>query len=97
MSYSMKVKYVDWNESKNEVLKAERGISFEDIVSAITEGGLLKIIDHPNPIKYPKQKIMIVKIDNYAYVVPFVESADKYFLKTIFPSHSATKLYIIKK
>jgi len=88
-------KPIYWSNDKNETIKLERGVSFEDIVSAISEGGLLKITDHPNPIKYPNQQIMIVEIDNYAYVVPFVEDSEKYFLKTIFPSREATKLYII--
>ena len=90
-------KHIDWNTDKNEILKLERGVSFEDIISAISDGGLIKIIDHPNPVKYPNQKVMIINIDNYAYVIPFTESGDKLFLKTIYPSHNATKLYIVNK
>lgn len=90
-------KYIDWNTDKNEMLKLERGISFEDVISAISDGGLIKIINHPNSVKYPIQKVMIINIDDYAYVVPFVESGDKIFLKTVYPSHNATKLYILTK
>lgn len=89
------MKYFDWNAVKNEVLKVERGISFEDIVNAIDEDRVLVVIDHPNQAKYPGQKVMIVNINDYAYVVPYVEDDEKYFLKTIYPSRAATELYII--
>lgn len=88
---------MDWNEEKNVRLKAEREISFEDILTAIDLGGLLDIISHPNKKKYPNQKVMIINIENYAYIVPFTETSEKYFLKTIFPSRKMTKKYIIKK
>lgn len=91
------MKYFDWDKEKNERLKLEREVSFEDIVAAIESGGLLKVIEHPNIKQYPNQKIYIVKIDNYAYVVPFIEDEEKRFLKTIFPSRKATKKYLIER
>jgi len=91
------VKFLDWNEEKNWKLKTEREISFEDVIVAIESGGLLDIIEHPNPKKYPNQKVLIVNIGNYAYLVPFTENSEKYFLKTIFPSRKMTKKYLIKK
>jgi len=78
------VKYFDWDEEKNEVLKKERDISFEEVVAALWEGKGLDIILHPNKTRYPNQRILIVNIDNYAYLIPFVEDAKKVFLKTIF-------------
>ena len=64
---------------------------------AIDEGSILNIVEHPNKKKYPNQKLFIVDINNYAYLVPFVEDKEKIFLKTIIPSRKATKKYIIKK
>ncbi len=67
------MKYFEWNEDKNRLLKQKRNISFEDIVLSISSGGLLDIVKHPNPEKYPKQMLLIVEVTNYAYVVPFIE------------------------
>ncbi|MBI2442760.1 MAG: BrnT family toxin [Candidatus Levybacteria bacterium] len=88
------MKPVDWDKEKNEWLKRERGISFEDILIAYKNKQVIAIIDHPNSKKYPNQKIYVVNIHEYAYLVPFVEDEEKVFLKTIFPSRKATKKYI---
>lgn len=90
------MKYFDWDNQKNEQLKRERDIGFEDIVVAIDEGHILDIIEHPNKRQYPNQKIFIVNVDDYAYLAPFVEDEEKVFLKTIIPSRKATKKYIIQ-
>lgn len=87
----------DWDEEKNGALIDERGISFEGIVDAIKEGKLLDNIEHPNQKKYPGQRLYIVEIDNYAYIIPFVEDEEKIFFKTIIPSRKATKKYLIKE
>lgn len=91
------MKYFDWDEEKNQQLKVERDVSFEEIISAIEENRLLDIVDHPNKEKYKNQKIFIVEINNYVYLVPFVEDEEKVFLKTIFPSRGATKKYLIER
>jgi uncharacterized DUF497 family protein len=91
------MKYIDWNKEKNEQLKKERELSFEDIFIAIEEGNLLDIIEHPSKNRYPNQKVFIVAINNYAYLVQFVEDEEKIFLKTIIPSRKATKQYIIER
>ena len=83
-----------WNSEKNETLKAERGISFENIVVAVESSGLLDILVHPNKAKYPKQRVLVVASDNYVYLVPFVEAEDYFFLKTVIPSRKATKEYL---
>ena len=62
-----------WSPEKNEMLNVERGISFESVVVAIESGGLLDILAHPNQAKYPRQRVLVVACDNYAYLVPFVE------------------------
>lgn len=88
------MKYFKWDEDKNRLLKQKRNISFEDIVLSVSSGGLLDVLNHPNPEKYPKQMLMIVEVKNYAFVVPFIENDDHYFLKTIYPSRKTTKIYL---
>ncbi len=84
----------DWSPEKNEVLKRERGLAFEDIVFHIDRGGLLDTIEHPNQERYPGQRILIVNVEGYACLVPFIEQDDVIFLKTIIPSRKMTKLYL---
>lgn len=88
------MKYFDWDEEKNKRLKKERKISFESVVIAISEENVLDIVDHPNTKRYPNQKIYIVTINDYAYLVPYIEDEEKYFLKTIIPSRKMTKKYL---
>ncbi len=83
-----------WSHEKNEYLKAERNISFEEIVLAIEADRLLDIVMHSNLDKYPSQRVFIVEVEHYAYLVPFVEEADHYFLKTVIPSRKATRDYL---
>lgn len=91
------MKYFDWNEEKNRLLLESRNISFEEIVLSIDNGGLLDIVEHHDQTIYPDQKLLIVEVQNYAFVVPFVETDDTYFLKTIYPSRKATQKYISKE
>lgn len=86
-----------WPPGKNAELIAQRGLSFEQVVIAIESGGLLQVVAHPNPARYPRQKIMVVAWDGYAHLVPFVEEEDHYFLKTIIPSRKATRDFIQKE
>lgn len=86
----------DWDQNKNELLKKERGITFEEIVFLIENDGVLAIENHPNHKKYPDQRIYVVSIDNYAYLVPFIEKEGTVFLKTVIPSRKATRKYIDK-
>ncbi len=88
------MKVLRWNADKNEAIKIERGVSFERMVVAIETGGLLDILSHPNPAKYPRQRVLVVACDGYAYLVPFVEEEAYYFLKTIIPSRKATRDYL---
>lgn len=83
-----------WGMEKNEQLMLERGVSFEQMVVAIEAGGLLDVLAHPNPAKYPNQRILAVACDGYAYLVPFVEQVDHFFLKTVIPSRKATRHYL---
>jgi len=87
------MKYYDWNDEKNELLKKLRGVSFEQVVLAIVSGDLMDRLRHPNPEKYPNQKVLLVAINDYIYSVPYVEDDEKVFLKTIIPNRKATKKY----
>jgi len=88
------MKTFKWNSEKNEVLALNRGITFEEIVQRIQSGAKVIETDHPNKKKYPNQKIMIVDVEGYAYLVPYVIEKNEYFLKTIIPSRKATKKYM---
>ena len=83
-----------WSPEKNEQLQLDRGISFENMVVAIESGGLLDILAHPNLAKYLNQTMLVVASDGYAYLVPFVEEDDHFFLKTVIPSRKATRDYL---
>ena len=88
------MKPITWDPDKNRKLIEERGISFENIIFSLQSGGLLDDISHPNKEKYPHQRLFVISIDNYAYLVPYVENEEEIFLKTIVPSRKATKQYL---
>jgi len=88
------MKYFAWNHEKNAQLIEERDISFERVIYHIEREGVLDVIKHPNSSKYPNQQMFIVNINNYAYLVPYVENDTEIFLKTIIPSRKATRKYI---
>ena len=87
------MKHYSWSPEKNEWLKRERGVGFEDVVFHIEAGDEVDLFEHPNQGRYPGQRISVVLIEGYAYLVPFVESDDEIFLKTIIPSRKAFKQY----
>jgi hypothetical protein len=91
------MRFFDWNLQKNERLKTERGISFEDVIFSIQHSGLLDILEHPKKNKFPNQRIFIVNVNDFAFLVPFVEDEDIIFLKTIIPSRKMTKKYLGEK
>ena len=88
------MKLISWNREKNRLLKSERGVGFEDVVFHIMAGDILDTVDHPNQKRYAGQQIHIIAIEEYVYLVPFVESDDEVFLKTIIHSRKATKTYL---
>jgi hypothetical protein len=88
------MKLIRWNPEKNEQLQIRRDVSFEMILEAIERGNLLDDVPHPNQQLYPNQRILMVKLANYVYEVPYVERDSERFLKTIFPSRKATKKYL---
>jgi uncharacterized DUF497 family protein len=83
-----------WNEEKNEQLKAERGIGFEQIVMHVERGDALGDVVHPNREKFPHQRMLVVNVDGYVHLVPYVEDEEGAFLKTIIPSRKATRDYL---
>ena len=90
------MKVFSWDQQKNELLRTSRGVGFEEVIIAISEGMILDVLEHPNEVKFGHQKVFVVEINQYAYLVPFVENELEVFLKTIIPSRKATKTYIIK-
>jgi hypothetical protein len=85
------MKYFDWDESKNQWLKTMRNICFEDVLIAIEEDRLLDDLEHP---RRQNQRQMVIKHNNYVYLVPYVEDDEKIFLKTIIPSRKAKRDYL---
>ncbi|PKA23504.1 toxin [Leptospira sp. mixed culture ATI2-C-A1] len=83
----------DWDNDKNKLLNSQRKISFERIVIEIEAGAVLDILEHPNNKKYPNQIIIVINIDNYAWIVPAIEDGNTFFLKTAYPSRKHTKIY----
>jgi len=88
------MKTINWNEEKNLALKELRDVCFDDVVFYIERGEMLDDYAHPNQKAYPGQRIMVIGIDNYAYLVPYVENEEELFLKTIIPSRKATQKYL---
>jgi len=88
------MKPINWNPDKNNLLNDERGVSFEDIVAYLQQEELLDIVEHPNKEKYPHQRVFVIDIDNYVYLVPYIETDEEIFLKTIIPSRKATRVYL---
>ena len=86
----------NWNEKKNKELKKKRNISFEEIIICISEGKMVKVMRHPNKIKFPNQYLYLIEYKKYIYVVPFIinEKEKEIFLKTIYPSREYTKQFI---
>lgn len=83
----------DWNPEKNAWLKSERSVSFEDIALLLAAGQVWKVMDHPNQVRYPNQRVFLVPIDGYITFVPFVMDGETFFLKTAIPHRHATKDY----
>jgi uncharacterized DUF497 family protein len=93
--YYMVSRDYEYSDDKNQRLIKERHISFEDVIAALNNDQLLGIVDHPNQNKYLNQKMYVVQVNDYVYLVPFVKKDERtYFLKTIFPSRKAKKQYM---
>jgi len=86
-----------WDNEKNELLKKNRGVCFEQVVILMERGDVLDTIEHPNQDKYSGQKIAVIRIDDCVYLVPYVENDEGIFLKTIIPSRKATNKYVRAK
>ena len=91
---SLMIKKYHYNQIKNQKLKMERGVCFDEVIAWIEAGKIVAVVAHPNQEKYPEQEIYIIENDGYAYNVPFVVDGDTIFLKTIFPSRKATKRFL---
>ena len=84
----------DWSDEKNEVLERTRQVCFEDVLVCIQNGDVLDVIRHPNRQRYPRQNMIVLNIDGYVWLVPYVKAKGVRFLKTIIPSRKATKEYL---
>ena len=84
----------DWDDEKSRFLETTRGVGFEDVVFHIANGDVLDVIRHPNKDRYPDQMIIVLNIDGYVFLVPYVKDKDTRFLKTIIPSRKATQEYL---
>lgn len=82
-----------WNPEKNRILRETRGVSFEDVEDAIEAGNLLTDIPHPLTETYPNQRILVVLIRGYTFNVPYVVDDGRYFLKTMYASRKAMKIF----
>jgi hypothetical protein len=82
-----------WSPQKNAQLIAERQLCFESVVVAIEAGELLDVLEHPNQQRYPGQRVLVVRLEGYVHLVPYVETAEHLFLKTIIPSRKAHRSY----
>jgi hypothetical protein len=91
------MKSINWNTEKSGSLKSSRGICFEEVVLFIERGDILGDYLHPNQKDYPGQRIMVINIANYAYLIPYIENDEELFLKTIIPSRKATQIYLGEK
>ncbi len=84
----------DWNDEKNQLLKEERNVCFEDVVVSIQSNRLFDVVKNRSK-NHQDQYCLILEISSYAYVVPFVINDKKQlFLKTIYPSRKMTKKYL---
>ena len=88
------MKNINWDTEKSLKLKKLRGICFEDIIYYIEKGDILDDYQHPNQKRYSGQRVMVIGINSYAYLVPYVEDENEIFLKTIIPSRKATEIYL---
>jgi hypothetical protein len=86
-----------WDEEKNGLLKITRGVNFDDVKIAILNGKILDDFPNPHQDRYPGQRMLIIEIDDYAYLVPYIENKNIIFLKTIIPNSKATKKYLRKE
>jgi uncharacterized DUF497 family protein len=84
----------DWNDEKSEFLEKNRGICFEDVVVHVQNGCVIEVVRHPNRSRYPNQNIIVLEVEGYIYLVPYVKAKGKRFLKTIIPSRKATREYL---
>jgi uncharacterized DUF497 family protein len=91
------MKVFRWDNEKNEWLKKQRGVSFEQVIILLEREDVLEVVEHPNQKKYPGQRIAIVRINDYAYLVPYIQDGEEIFLKSIIPSRKATNKYVRTK
>jgi len=88
------MKTIIWDHEKNNWLRSNRDVCFEDVLWYLQNDMILDVLPNPNQERYPNQHMLIIDIDNYVYVVPFEEHDAEIYLKTIFPSRKYTRIYL---
>lgn len=81
----------DWNPAKDEWLRQNRSLSFDDVVHHLEHGGFLAEKLHPNQLRHPGQRLYVIRIGDYTYEVPFYRTGVVDFLLTVYPSRKATR------
>jgi uncharacterized DUF497 family protein len=81
---------IEWNQVKNEWLKANRNLSFEDVVAALAESRVIEDVAHPTK---PHQRVLVVLVRDYVCAVPYVRSEHGIFLKTIYQDRRLNEKY----
>jgi len=84
----------DWSNEKNDYLERTRGVCFEDVLVSIQNGNVLDVIRHPNRERYPGQSIILLNMDGYVWLAPYVKQRGVRFLKATIPSRKATREYL---
>ena len=85
---------IRWDERKNGWLRQHRGVCFEQAAVCLASERVLDITDHPNQERYPGQKVAVIEINGYAYLVLYEYAGEEIILKTMIPSRKATQKYI---
>ena len=84
---------IRWDARKNGWLKRHRGVCFEQAAVCLASEQVLDVTDHPNQDRYPRQKVAVIEINGYAYLVPYERFGGEIILKTMIPSRKATQKY----
>ncbi len=80
-----------WDDTKNQKLKIEREISFEEIAEIILRKEYLDILDNPTR---SDQQIFVIILNDYIHSVPFIiDEQSNIILKTAYPSRKLNQIY----
>ena len=82
---------INFDKKKNECLKKNRGVSFDDFKGIIESESYIAIVDNP---ARARQFICLLRYNGYVFAVPFVVDMERNMvLKTMYPTRKYNKLY----